>query len=116
MLFILLIWLFSFNDSRRFFEKSEYANQQTWEELVNDMLYDLQDRSDTYLNFDNIFDILKDKLINKEFNNSEKMINDIVETIEDNQEDTINRCIECGDDMGRTNPRQLCRKTFCGNL
>ena len=99
-----------------FFEKSEYANQQTWEELVNDMLYDLQDRSDTYLNFDNIFNILKDKLINKEFNDSEKMINDIVETIEDNQEDTINRCIECGDDMGRTNPRQLCRKTFCGNL
>ena len=34
-----------------FFEKSEYANQQTWEELVNDMLYDLQDRSDTYLIF-----------------------------------------------------------------
>ena len=99
-----------------FFEKSEYADQKTWEELVNDMLYDLQDRSDTYLNFDNIFNILKDKLINKEFNDSEKMINDIVETIEDNQEDTINRCIECGDDMGRTNPRQLCRKTFCGNL
>jgi hypothetical protein len=25
-------------------------------------------------------------------------------------------CLECGDDMGRNNPRQLCGKYFCRNL
>lgn len=24
-------------------------------------------------------------------------------------------CIECGEDMGSCNPRQLCRKTYCAN-
>ncbi len=24
-------------------------------------------------------------------------------------------CIECGIDMGPCNPRQLCKKTYCGN-
>ena len=24
-------------------------------------------------------------------------------------------CLECGDDMGSMNPRQLCNKTYCGN-
>ena len=24
-------------------------------------------------------------------------------------------CIECGENMGPNNPRQLCRKTYCGN-
>lgn len=26
---------------------------------------------------------------------------------------TKNRCVECGEDMGECNPRQLCSKTFC---
>lgn len=29
--------------------------------------------------------------------------------------DNINRCIECGIDMGNSNPRQFCRKTYCEN-
>ncbi len=29
--------------------------------------------------------------------------------------DTINRCIECGIDMGIDNPRQYCCKTYCGS-
>jgi hypothetical protein len=24
-------------------------------------------------------------------------------------------CLECGIDMGKCNPRQLCRKTYCEN-
>ena len=24
-------------------------------------------------------------------------------------------CLECGEDMGKTNPRQLCGKTYCYN-
>ena len=26
-----------------------------------------------------------------------------------------NRCLECGEDMGIDNPRQLCGKTYCRN-
>ncbi len=25
-------------------------------------------------------------------------------------------CLECGIDMGQTNPRQLCKKTYCGRI
>ena len=28
-------------------------------------------------------------------------------------EDSPNRCVECGRDLGWSNPRQLCRKTYC---
>jgi hypothetical protein len=30
--------------------------------------------------------------------------------------DHVNRCIECGVDMGSSNPRQFCRKTYCENI
>jgi hypothetical protein len=30
--------------------------------------------------------------------------------------DHVNRCIECGLDMGSSNPRQFCRKTYCENI
>ena len=29
--------------------------------------------------------------------------------------DTTNYCVDCGSDMGRQNPRQLCGKTYCIN-
>ncbi len=29
--------------------------------------------------------------------------------------DMVNRCIECGVDMGQSNPRQYCAKTHCAN-
>jgi hypothetical protein len=29
--------------------------------------------------------------------------------------DAVNRCIECGVDMGQSNPRQYCAKTHCAN-
>jgi|UniRef100_A0A6C0BJT3 hypothetical protein len=29
--------------------------------------------------------------------------------------DEMNRCIECGVDLGLMNPRQLCGKTYCLN-
>lgn len=33
------------------------------------------------------------------------------------QDDEIkNLCLDCGVDMGPTNPRQLCGKTHCNNL
>jgi len=30
--------------------------------------------------------------------------------------DGINRCLECGIDLGECNPRQLCAKTYCENI
>jgi hypothetical protein len=36
---------------------------------------------------------------------------------EEHKEDKYeNRCIECGEDMGLENPRQLCGKTYCRNI
>jgi len=32
---------------------------------------------------------------------------------EESEEDETNYCIECGEDMGPQNPRQLCGKTYC---
>ncbi len=37
----------------------------------------------------------------------------LLELIDNNKEGMINRCVECNIDMGRSNPRQLCGKTFC---
>tara|TARA_B100000123_G_scaffold255365_1_gene217741 strand:- start:36 stop:290 length:255 start_codon:yes stop_codon:yes gene_type:complete len=41
------------------------------------------------------------------------MEEDIIETIIENDEGSKNFCIECGCDIGKNNPRQLCGKTFC---
>ena len=35
--------------------------------------------------------------------------------IDDNETFSWN-CLECGVDMGIDNPRQLCRKSYCGNV
>jgi hypothetical protein len=36
---------------------------------------------------------------------------------EEHKEDKYeNRCLECGEDMGPQNPRQLCGKTYCRNI
>lgn len=31
-------------------------------------------------------------------------------------EESENKCVECGEDMGPNNPRQLCGKTYCKNI
>lgn len=68
------------------------------EDFIENKLYklvvEIENKTDTYLNFENI-------LIN------------FKELIDDNKEGMINRCVECNIDMGRSNPRQLCGKTFC---
>ena len=35
---------------------------------------------------------------------------------ESEREEDTNNCIECGEDMGPQNPRQLCGKTYCKNI
>lgn len=68
------------------------------EDFIENKLYklvvEIENKTDTYLNFENI-------LIN------------FRELIDNNKEGMINRCVECNIDMGRSNPRQLCGKTFC---
>jgi hypothetical protein len=63
--------------------------------------------------------------------NSDIIQNNIEEKIDDTIDDTINednilfdlapydginRCLECGIDLGECNPRQLCGKTYCENI
>lgn len=61
-----------------------------------DIFTEVQEDSDTYLNIPNIIEGIK-------------------ELIKDNSEGMINRCMICKVDMGRHNPRQLCRKIYCEN-
>ena len=37
-------------------------------------------------------------------------------TITATESQYINACVACGVDMGSSNPRQFCRKTYCGNI
>lgn len=70
-------------------------------DIINDKLYclitDLEDNNSEYYNFD-------------------KIKNDFIKSLKANCEGRMNRCVECGRDMGRSNPRQLCGKTFCFNI
>ena len=68
--------------------------KKTFDDLLNNMLFNLQEQSDTYLNIPNIIDGFK-------------------QLLEENSEGMINRCTVCQIDMGICNPRQLCGKTYC---
>lgn len=74
--------------------------EKNFDEYLEDNLYNLicnlEEKSGCYLNFENI-------------------VNDFKISIKSNNEGMINRCTACGTDMGRTNPRQLCGKTYCHN-
>tara|TARA_B100001093_G_scaffold517631_1_gene599806 strand:+ start:4012 stop:4263 length:252 start_codon:yes stop_codon:yes gene_type:complete len=61
---------------------------------IDKIISSIQEESDYYLNFESI-------------------VEDLIESINRNKEGIINRCVECNIDMGRSNPRQLCGKTFC---
>jgi len=43
----------------------------------------------------------------------DKIKEDFIKSLKDNMEGMMNRCLECGTDMGRSNPRQLCGKSYC---
>ena len=46
----------------------------------------------------------------------EDLNNMMIKVLERNSHSNKNRCMECGEDMGIDNPRQLCGKTYCINL
>jgi len=51
----------------------------------------------------------------KVYYDSEKIIEGFKKLLEKNNEGMMNCCVECGEDMGRSNPRQLCGKIYCRN-
>ena len=44
----------------------------------------------------------------------DKIKNNFIKSLDKYNDGLINKCLECGIDMGRSNPRQLCDKTHCG--
>ena len=69
------------------------------EELKNELLmaiFNYQSRSDNYYNM-------------------EQFVDNVLDNLENYKLEEKNRCLMCGDDMGRDNPRQLCGKTYCYN-
>lgn len=76
------------------FIEGSIVSKDTYEDILTNLVIDLENKTDTYLNISNI-------------------INDFKKSLLDNREGMINRCLECGVDMGRCNPRQLCGKTIC---
>ena len=63
----------------------------------------LSDEIDHYINYERIEDELN-------CNNS-----NIYNIIKNNIRGEKNRCLECNQDIGECNPRQLCAKTYCEN-
>ena len=76
------------------FMEGSIVSKDTYEDILTNLILDLEDKTNTYLNLSNI-------------------IVDFKKSILENREGMINRCLECGVDMGRSNPRQLCGKTYC---
>tara|TARA_Y100000389_G_C17420104_1_gene496201 strand:+ start:649 stop:1113 length:465 start_codon:yes stop_codon:yes gene_type:complete len=62
----------------------------------------MSDNIDNYINYDKIEEDL----------NNNTSIYDIIKR---NIKGKKNRCIECNQDIGECNPRQLCCKTYCNN-
>jgi hypothetical protein len=72
--------------------------EESVDEMIDSKLYslirDLEIKNSNYYNFDKIKD-------------------DFIKLLEEHSEGMMNKCLECGTDMGRSNPRQLCGKTYC---
>lgn len=81
--------------------RTELPKTNLIKDIIHDrllgMILDLEDKRSEYYNFD-------------------KIKEEVIKIIKENCEGMMNRCIECGVDMGRSNPRQLCGKTFCHDL
>ena len=76
------------------FEEKIEVNKKSYDDVLYQLILDLEQQSNTYLNIPIIIEGFK-------------------KLIEENSEGTINRCTVCQTDMGRQNPRQLCGKIRC---
>jgi len=84
-------------------------------------LYGSDSDSDSEIKKEEIIDKYLYKMLEKlkestnEYYNYDKIKNDLVKSINNNFDGFVNKCLECGIDMGPTNPRQLCGKWRCDN-
>jgi len=86
-------------DNKKFlktFVDESIVTQESYEDIITNLILDLEGKTNTYLNVSNI-------------------INDFKRSLLCNREGMMNKCLECGVDMGRCNPRQLCGKTVCNS-
>ena len=65
-------------------------------QILHSLIDNIQNETSTYLNHNEIIEDFKMLLVK-------------------HQEGVMNRCVQCGTDMGISNPRQLCGKTYCYN-
>ena len=77
-----------------YFLEERKVTKKSYEDVLYDMIEGIEKSSGTYLNAENIIEDFKKSLL-------------------ENREGMMNKCLECGIDMGRHNPRQLCGKTYC---
>jgi len=75
--------------------KDKIENEHLKNELFC-VVSELEDKLDEYLDYDEIL---------KQF----------IQSVIDNTQGVKNRCTECKVDMGMSNPRQLCGKTYCAS-
>lgn len=70
-------------------------------------------------NLDNIINTKLSELVkliedtNSVYYNFNKIKDDFIKSLYNNDEGPMNKCVQCGIDMGPTNPRQLCGKRQC---
>ncbi|ADO67450.1 hypothetical protein crov416 [Cafeteria roenbergensis virus] len=70
-------------------------------------------------NLDNIINTKLSEIVtliektNSNYYNFNKIKEDFIKSLHNNYEGPMNKCVECGADMGPSNPRQLCGKTYC---
>lgn len=50
---------------------------------------------------------------NKLYYDSDTIVENLKFFWKKNEEGMMNCCVDCGEDMGRSNPMQLCGKTYC---
>lgn len=77
--------------------------------------YDISDKTKDYIK-EKLYELISN-VEDRESNyyNYENIIEKFLRNLKENDEGMMNRCTSCGEDMGRTNPRQLCGKIYCYN-
>lgn len=89
----------SYDEYRKNILKKTIEKSKINEVLIN-LIIRLDNNSKYYLNYERMKEDL-DNMVNK--------------ILEKNSHSGKNLCIDCGEDMGIDNPRQLCGKTYCRN-
>ena len=75
-----------------------------------DFIWKVIDDSNVYTNEESVIEEFKDKIF------SEVSIKQIKEVIDKYSRGFKNHCTECNIDIGESNPRQLCCKTYCSGI